>query len=101
MARLWLSLLGSFEAMLGNKPLTAFSSDKVRALLAYLAVGEDRPHRRETLAGLLWPNRPDTVARTYLRNALVSLRTAIGDRDAAPPFLLVTRQTIQFNRASD
>jgi DNA-binding SARP family transcriptional activator len=94
-------MLGSFEAMLGDRPLTAFSSDKVRALLAYLAVEDNRPHRREALAGLLWPDRPDSVARTYLRNALVSLRTVIGDREAAPPFLLVTRETIQFNQASD
>ena len=102
MARLWLSLLGSFEAMLGNKALTAFSSDKVRALLAYLACEADRPHRRETLAGLLWPDWPDRSARTNLRNALSNLRT--GHRrpaTASPPFLLVTRETIQFNAASD
>ena len=27
----------------------------VKALLVYLAVEADRPHRREALAGLLWP----------------------------------------------
>jgi hypothetical protein len=39
---------------MGNRS-RAFKSNKVRALLAYLAVEMDRPHRREVLAGLLWP----------------------------------------------
>jgi len=101
MARLSLSLLGPFEVTLDGVPVTAFDSNKVRALLAYLAVEADRPHPREVLAGLLWPDWPDTSARTNLRNALANLRSAIGDREAAPPHLLITRETIQFNRTSD
>src|SRR5512136_1772440 len=101
MSRLSLSLLGSFQATLDGRPVTAFASDKVRALLAYLAVEADRPHRREALAGLLWPDWPDASAQTNLRNALSNLRKAIGDRQAEPPFLLVTRETIQFNTAGD
>ena len=53
MAHLSLTLLGPFQASLDGQPITAFRYDKVRALLAYLAVESDRPHRRETLAGLL------------------------------------------------
>jgi hypothetical protein len=41
------------------------------------------------------------VHYTNLRNALADLRTVIGDRHATPPFLLITRETIQFNTASD
>jgi DNA-binding SARP family transcriptional activator/predicted ATPase len=81
--------------------VTGFESDKVRALCAYLAVEAQRPHRRDSLAGLLWPDWSDRAARSNLRNALANLRTAIGDRRAAPPFLLITRETIQFNTASD
>ena len=101
MAHLSLSLLGPFQVTLGGEPVTDFESDKVRALLAYLAVEAHRPHRREVLAGLLWPDWPDRAARTNLRNALANLRQAIGDRTAALPFLLITRETIQFNTASD
>ena len=40
-------------------------------------------------------------ARTNLRNALANLRTAIGDREADPPFLWITRDTLQFNAESN
>ena len=101
MSRLSLSLLGAFQASLDGEPITGFESAMVRALLAYLAVESDRPHRRETLAALLWPEQPEGVARNRLRHTLSSLRKTIGDRDAVPPFLLVTRETVQFNCASD
>lgn len=101
MARLSLSLLGAFRATLDGEPITSFESAKARALLAYLVVEADRPHRRETLAGFLWPDRPEKTARNNLRHALATLRKAIGDRDVVPSFLSITRETIQFNRTSD
>ena len=101
MARLTLCFLGPLEAKLDRVPVAGLATNKVRALLAYLAVESDRPHRREMLAGLLWPDWPQRSARTNLRNALSALRSAIGDRDADPPYLLVTRETLQFNRQSD
>ena len=101
MARLSLSLLGSFQLTLDGKPVTGLASNKVRALLAYLAVEAGHPHRRDALATLLWPERSDSVARTNLRNALSNLRRAIGDSQSPEPYLLVSRDTIQFNLASD
>jgi DNA-binding SARP family transcriptional activator len=101
MARLFLYLLGPFQAALDGEPIIAFESNKVRALLAYLAVEADRPHSREKLAGLLWPERPDQNARANLRYALSNLRQVIGDRKAAPPFLHISSRAIQFNSASD
>ncbi|MES0361734.1 MAG: BTAD domain-containing putative transcriptional regulator, partial [Anaerolineales bacterium] len=75
--------------------------DKVRALLSYLAVESERPHRREKLAGLLWPDYPESSARSSLRRALADLRKGIGDERAEPPYLLISRQTIQFNQESE
>jgi DNA-binding SARP family transcriptional activator len=114
-AHLSIALLGPFQATLGGQPITTFRSDRVRALLAYLAVEAARPHARDTLAALLWPDWPQEYARSSLRSALANLRQAIGDAepssarsraslgdaDADPPFLLITRETIQFNRESD
>ena len=49
MSRLELSLLGPFRALLDGQPATGFRADKVRALLAYLAVEATREHSREVL----------------------------------------------------
>ena len=100
MAHLSLSMLGPFQVTLHGKPVTGFESSKVRALLAYLA-SEDSQHPRIVLSGLLWPDRPNPAAFANLRNALANLRTAIGDREATSPYLLITRETVQFNAASD
>ena len=74
-----LSLVGPFQVLMGGKPLVAFESDKARALLAYLAVEANRPHRREALAGLLWSDTPQRMARTSLRGALANLRQLLND----------------------
>jgi len=107
MAHLSLSLLGAFQVTLDGAPVTRFGSIKTQALLAYLATEADRPHRRDALAGLLWPEQPDGRARNNLRHALSMLRRAVGDRgggDAdAPsePALLVMRDSAQFNCDGD
>jgi len=100
-AGLSIALLGSFQVVLNSAPVSTFRSDKVRALLAYLAVEADRPHRRVSLAALLWPDQPEHVALQNLRQSLVRLRHAIDNQGASAPFLLITPTTIQFNHASD
>jgi DNA-binding SARP family transcriptional activator len=101
MAHLALRLFGAFDVSLDGQPVCSFKSDKVRALLAYLAVEANRPHRRELLAGLLWPGRSDRDALSNLRYALYDLRKVIGDQRVEPPFLLITHSDIRFNTASD
>ena len=99
--QLEITTLGGQAIKREGEPVTAFESDKVRALLVYLAVESERPHRRERLAGLLWPDYPERSARREPARRLANLRSAIGDREATPPFLNISRQTIQFNTASD
>jgi predicted ATPase/DNA-binding SARP family transcriptional activator len=101
MSRLAIFLLGPFHVTLDGRAVTDFEYDTVRALLAFLALESDRPHRREALAGLLWPQVSDRVARNNFRNALFTLRRAIGDATAQIPFLDITRDTVQFNPQSD
>ncbi len=107
MAHLSIHSLGPFHVTLDGAPVTEFESNKVRALLIYLAVESDRPHSRETLAGFLWPDQPEKKARHNLRQALSNLRDAIKDRaslhddDAEQSFLQITRRTVQFNPRSD
>ena len=92
-----LALLGDFQITLDGEPVAGFESDKVRALLVYLAVESDRPHRRDALAEMFWPDRPPGVARNNLKQALSNLRKAIGDQETDPPFLQISRMEIQFN----
>ena len=101
MAHLEIRLLGPFQVLINGENVTGFDSDKVRALLAYLAVESDRPVRREKLAGLLWPDFAESSARTNLRQALANLRRVLRDQEAEPPYLLPSRQAIQFNLSSD
>jgi DNA-binding SARP family transcriptional activator/predicted ATPase len=102
MARLSVRLLGTLQVTLQGTPLTGFESDKERVLLAYLVEESQQPHRREKLAGLLWPERPEAAARGNLRRVLSNLRRLVGDRTpSGPPFLLVTQQTVRFNPACD
>ena len=82
---------------LDGESVTQFGSDTARALLTYLALHPGVPHRRDALAGLLWPEHTDARARHNLRAALSRLRSAIDDREADAPLLEVARQTIQFS----
>jgi DNA-binding SARP family transcriptional activator len=97
MPRLLLTLLGPFQATVEGKAITGFESNKVRALLAYLAVEADLPQPREKLAGLLWPDWPEKSARNNLRYALANLRQVIGDRETEAPLLCISRQSVQVN----
>src|SRR5262245_33382244 len=101
MARLSLSLLGAVQLSLDSAAVTTFDSDKVRALLIYLAVEAQQPHRRERLVGLLWPESAEVAARRSLNQALYNLRQAIGDQTATPPYLHIRRDALQFNSASE
>jgi DNA-binding SARP family transcriptional activator len=101
MAHLSIALMGPFEVALDGKSVTWFQSDKVRALLAYLAVEIASPHARHTLAGLLWPHVPDAQALHSLSQALCNLRSVLHDKTTLAPCLLVTPHTVQFNCRCD
>ena len=104
MSRLALTLFGSFRVLLDDAPLANFHSARVQALLAYLALEAQRPHTREALATLFWPDEPDATAKQNLRQALYQLRQRLGESAQADtqtvPFLLISRETVQWNAAS-
>ncbi len=100
MSHLQLTCLGDFAITLAGEPLVAFQTDKMRALLLYLVL-ERQPHQRSLLAQLLWPGYSDESARHSLRQSLHRLRLLLPDGDGEHlPWLLVTRQTVQFNPAA-
>ncbi len=101
MAALHVCLFGGLDLTQDGGKLADLRSAKARALLAYLVVETNQTHRREKLVNLLWPDYTETSARANLRRALSDLRQAIGDHQAKPPYLHVSRETIQFNTHSD
>src|SRR5918995_6398716 len=78
MAALSVSLLGGFQVRLDGCAVS-LPTRKAQALLAYLALPPGRPHLREKLAALLWGGIREASARASLRQALFSIRKAIGD----------------------
>ncbi|MBC7227556.1 MAG: tetratricopeptide repeat protein [Thermoflexales bacterium] len=97
MERLHIALLGTFQVTGDDGPITDFEADSARALLAYLAMHAGAAFPRTALAALLWPDQPEADALHALRQALNRLRRAIGDAEADPPFLTITRTDIGFN----
>ncbi len=84
-----------------RRPLNSLVSDKGRALVAYLAIESERPHRRSNLANLLWANQPEAISRANLRQTLHRMLQALGNGSIHPPYFLITYQDIQFNIGSD
>ena len=64
MPRLVVRFLGGYRVELDGEPVYGFETDKARALLAYLMVEADRPHRRETLAAFSGPTGPTPLRAT-------------------------------------
>ena len=91
-----LRLFGAMELALDGIPVVRFHSDKVRALLGFLATDSDRPHSRAALAALLWPEQGDAAARRNLSQTLVRLRAVLGDTGVGSPLLEITWQTIHW-----
>lgn len=92
MADLEIRLLGSPRIDCDGAPLRT-DTRKAVALLAYLAVtGEE--HRRDRLAGLLWPESDPERARASLRRTLSVLLKGLGRR-----WVHVERDVVRFDPA--
>jgi DNA-binding SARP family transcriptional activator/predicted ATPase len=87
MSHLILHLFGTFHATLDKRGVISFRSESERALLVYLAMNPDRPHSRESLASLLWPDVDEDKARNNLRVTLFRLRKALTTHDKSTSWL--------------
>ena len=90
-----LQLLGTFSASLDGRRVEGFATNKERALFAYLAVEADRPHPRDRLATLLWPDLPPDKARNNFRVTLHRLRQTVQHPHAE--VIRATRETVGIN----
>ena len=91
MGALWqIRLFGILEARQGTTVISHFTTSRVAALLARLALLPHRAHSREELAGLLWPEADEEAGRLNLRVALSSLRHQMEPPGTVPGSILVT-----------
>jgi DNA-binding SARP family transcriptional activator len=93
-------LLGGFEVRVDGRPVSGFESQKVRGLLAYLAMSRGVVHGRERLAELFWPEHEPVSARSSLRQALYNLRSTLAPSPPDPGWqpIVSTHQTVTFSR---
>jgi predicted ATPase/DNA-binding SARP family transcriptional activator len=75
-------MLGEFSIKSGNKSI-ALTTRRAQSLFAYLVLNAGSSHRREKLAGQLWPDSREEAARDYLRHALWRIRKALTSVAAA------------------
>lgn len=98
---LQIRLLGQFDIRLDGKRV-ALPSRAAQSLFAYLAITAGTAHRREKLAGTLWPDFPDETARKNLRHELWRIRKALSAQGSeTAEYLLADELTITFNPHGD
>jgi DNA-binding SARP family transcriptional activator len=77
-----IELFGGLRVVRGDHRITRFRTQKTELLLAYLAYYPQRPHSRERLIDLLWPESELSSGRQSLSQALSSLRLRLMPPDA-------------------
>jgi DNA-binding SARP family transcriptional activator len=73
-------MFGQVSVQRGGEPLAGLST-KALELLCYLLLHRERGHAREALAGLFWPEAPDSLSKKYLRQAIWRLGSALANGD--------------------
>src|SRR5438105_12443794 len=87
---LWrVRMLGQLQAEGAGRAVRRFATRKVAALFAHLAYYTDRPHPRELLIELLWPESEFEAGRKSLSVALTALRRELEPDDTPRGSVLV------------
>src|SRR5262245_14050951 len=92
-------LFGTFEIKHGTKAVT-ISSRPAQSLFAYLILSAGTSHRREKLAGLLWPDSLEETARDNLRHLLWRVRKAL-PKNSKAEYILADDLSIAFNASAE
>jgi DNA-binding SARP family transcriptional activator len=95
---LYISCLGQFRVQIDDQPVE-IPSRPAQSLFAYLALNGYKVHRRERLAGLLWPDSTDENARGYLRQGLWRIRKSFETAGASwQDYLQIDEITVTFGK---
>jgi DNA-binding SARP family transcriptional activator len=82
---LHMQLLGGFQLISGDIPLSTVDLPRLQSLLVYLVLHRDTPLTRQHLAFQLWPDSTEAQARSNLRTLVSRLRIALPHADAFLP----------------
>ena len=94
-------LLGQFDILNDGKRVV-IPARAGQSLFAYLVLNAGASHRREKLAGLVWPDTLDETARRNLRQQLWLIRKAlVAPQSATADFLRVDEMSIAFDPQAD
>lgn len=93
-----LLLFGTFTFFVNGIAVPHLPTDKIRGLVAYLALEPRRLHRREQLAGLFWPEVSHDTSLKNLRQSLYRLRQSVDSIAPASTerLLRTTQQTVEW-----
>ena len=95
-------LLGAFDIQRDGKAV-AIPSRPAQTLFAYLVLTVGTAHRREKLAGMLWPDSTEEGACDYLRHALWKIRKVIeggSSKSKSVPYIIADDIQVSFNPES-
>src|SRR5205809_7213619 len=95
---LHIHLLGDFQLVLGDTPVTTMHVARLQSLLAYLVLHRTAPQARSHLAFLMWPDSTEAQAHSNLRKVLSQLRQAL---PYATHFVSADRQILQWQPAPE
>ncbi|PYS90789.1 MAG: hypothetical protein DMF64_14035 [Acidobacteria bacterium] len=103
MTAISIHLLGKLCVRRNEQVIGCLDGCKMQELFGYLLLYRDRPHPRETLAGLLWGDTSVAQSKKYLRQSLWQLQTALGTQSQTTnaPLLLVAPDWIQVNQQGE
>jgi len=97
--KLEVRLLGKFDVRCDGIPIS-ISARAAQSLFAYLILSAGISHRREKLAGLLWPDSSEGTSRDNLRHALWRVRKALPSKPTTE-YLLADDLSITFNASAE
>lgn len=90
-AQLHFFLLGALALSKDSQPAPLPYTDTARSLLSYLLLNYPKAQTRNTLAGTLWPEKPDSWARQRLSQALYQINRWQSD------FVIADKYTLTLN----
>jgi DNA-binding SARP family transcriptional activator/predicted ATPase len=79
LSSLQVHLLGGFQLIYNDQPITGINQARQQSVLAYLLLHSDAPQSRQHLAFLFWPDSTERQARANLRHILHQLRRNLPD----------------------